>query len=274
MNTIRFRFDDLCAFFTRYQSRLMVGMIPTEGEAPEHVHQPKITIRQDGMVKREYRGFEEISGDISLDVFPRGEPLTRHAPRSARDPRKPFDLLVDIENDLYPKEKLRVNSKLCRARLHFKNGELYTTRHMTDVKFADLKTGQLCAHAPSDIAIDAGLDIEIPKGGYAVLRFRNETEDFVFKGGRDYEVEIANRADSITAEHFRYFYKIMVPKPKRIWAPVSREVAGQPVPGTNPRNPCDPAAFGQADYEIPVENPEPGIWQILWYLLSGLAPRE
>ncbi len=33
MNNIRFSFEDLCAFFSRYPSRLMVGLISTDGEA-------------------------------------------------------------------------------------------------------------------------------------------------------------------------------------------------------------------------------------------------
>src|SRR5262245_51261814 len=106
MNTIRFNFEDLCAFFSRYNSRLMVGLISTEGEAPENVHQPRITIRRNGVVEREYRSFDEINGDIVLEVLPEGKPLSRYTPQSSGDSRRPFRMLVDIENDLHPQENL------------------------------------------------------------------------------------------------------------------------------------------------------------------------
>ncbi len=44
MSTIRIHFDDLCAFFTKYPERLMVGMMPTEGEGAEPVHEPHVVI--------------------------------------------------------------------------------------------------------------------------------------------------------------------------------------------------------------------------------------
>src|SRR5215468_2084986 len=104
MNTIRFNFADLCAFFGRYSSRLMVGLISTEGEAPEHVHQPHIIIKRDGAVVREYHSFDEINGDICLEVSEGGKPLSRYEPESASDPRRPYSLMVDIERDLHPEE--------------------------------------------------------------------------------------------------------------------------------------------------------------------------
>src|SRR5919109_858636 len=101
MNTIRFSFEDLCAFFSRYTERIMVGLISTDGEAPEHVHQPHIIIKRDGVIEREYHTFAEVSGDISLEVFPEGRPLSRYSPESPSDPRRPFSMLVDIENQLH-----------------------------------------------------------------------------------------------------------------------------------------------------------------------------
>src|SRR5882672_1043655 len=175
MNTIRFNFDDLCAFFTCYSSRLMVGMISTDGEAPEHVHQPHIIIRRNGVVEREYHTWTEINGDICLEVFPEGKPLSRYTPESLGDRRRPFSMLVDIENDLHPKEKLQVDPRLCRARLYFRNGELYSINQFTNARYADVKTGQLCGHAPTEVANKAGLEVEIPEDGYAKLRFFNGT---------------------------------------------------------------------------------------------------
>jgi hypothetical protein len=117
-------------------------MISTEGEPPEHVHQPHIIINQNGLPKRAYKGFDQVNGDVRLDVYPKGKPLSRYIPVSESDPRQSFDLLVDIEKDLYPNDKLNVNTSICRTRLHFSSGELYTSVHFTNVKFADAQTGQ------------------------------------------------------------------------------------------------------------------------------------
>jgi hypothetical protein len=50
-------------------------------------------------------------------------------PQSPSDPRRCFDMVVDNENDLHPNEKMQVDPRLCRARLYFKNGELYSNTH-------------------------------------------------------------------------------------------------------------------------------------------------
>jgi hypothetical protein len=238
MNMIRFSFEDLCAFFSRYPERLMVGLISTDGEAPEHVHQPHIIIKREGVVEREYHTFDVINGDICLEVFPEGKPLNRYRPQSINDPRRTFNMVVDLENDLHPKEKLQVDPRLCRARLYFKNGELYSTNRFTNVRFADVKTGKMCEHAPKETAIKAGIDVEIPEEGYAVLRFLNGTEDFIFRSGCDYEVAVANLAEAITGEHFKYFYDIVDPKPEQMWYCTSGERLGLPVPGTGGQTDC------------------------------------
>jgi hypothetical protein len=259
MNTIRFDFDDLCAFFGRYSSRLMVGMISTDGEAPEHVHQPHIIIRRDGVVEREYHTWAEINGDICLEVFPEGKPLSRYRPESLGDPRRPFSMLVDIEKDLHPKEKLQVDPRLCRARLYFRNGELYSTNRVTNVRFADVKTGQACGHAPTEMTIKVGLDVEIPEDGYAVLRFFNGTEDFIFRSGGDYEVEVTNLAEAIMGAHSKYFYNIVRPHPERMWYFAAGESLGLPTPGGNGTIWCPIIMFGSATWGWPVgqlEGPE------------------
>ena len=231
MNTIRFNFDDLCAFFSRYSSRLMVGMISTDGEVPEHVHQPHIIIKRDGVVEREYHTWDEINGDICLEVFPEGKPLSRYTPESLNDPRRQFSMLVDIEKDLHPKEKLHVNPRLCRARLYFKNGELYSTNPFINARYADVKTGQVCGHSPKDLTTNGGLDVEIPENGYAKLRFFNGTEDFIFHSGSDYEVDVTNLAEAITIDHFKYFYNIVQPKPVQTWHLAGGESMGLPMAG-------------------------------------------
>jgi hypothetical protein len=249
LSTISFTFEDLCALFTKYPSRLMVGMISTDSEAPEHVHRPHIAIKQNGVVKREYRGFDEVHGDITLDVHPKGRPLSRHTPRSGRDRRQPFNLVVDIEKQLYAGEALRPDARACRARLHFRNGELYAREHAVNASFADLRTRRPSADAPSAVATKVGLDVEVPEDGYAVLHFEGETEDFVFKGDRNYEVEVVNRADAITLNHFQYFYDIVRPKPKQKLVPVSAQSVG-PTPRWGDWL-CILAAFGLADYLPP-----------------------
>jgi hypothetical protein len=249
MNTIRFSFEDLCAFFSRYPERLMVGMISTEGEAPEHVHQPHIIIKRDGVVEREYHTFAEINGDICLEVFPEVKPLSRYVPQSPGDPRRPFSMLLDIENDLHPNEKLQVDPRLCRARFYFKNGEIYTNNLYTNVRYADVKTGQMCEHAPKEMAVNVGLDVEIPEDGYAVLRFFNGTEDFIFQSGCDYEVGITNQAEAITGEHFKYFYNIVTSQPEQMWYFASGERLGLPVPAGSGTVECQKVAFGSVIWE-------------------------
>ena len=249
MNTIRFNFDDLCAFFSRYSSRLMVGMISTHGEAPEHVHQPHITIRRNGIVVREYHGWTEINGDICLEVFPEGKPLSRYTPESPSDGRRPFSMLIDIEKDLHPKEKLQVDPRLCRARLYIRNGELYSFNQFTNARFAEVKTGQTCQHAPTKMTTQVGLDVNVPEDGYANLRFLNGTGDFTFRCGSDYEVEVTNLAPAVTGDHFKYFYNIVPTQPERMWYFAGGEKLGLPVAGTNGQTSCSVATFGSAIWE-------------------------
>lgn len=226
MSTISFEFEDLCAFFTKDPSRLMVGMIATDNESPENIHRPHIIIKENGVVKREYHNFSEINGDISLDVYPESKPFTHYVARSARDSHQSFDTAVDIQKDLYPGEMLNADAKRCRARLHFNSGTLYTSAHAVNAVFADSKTKTPSNNTLPTIATKAGLDVEVPKDGYAVLHFHGDTEDFVFKGGRNYQVEVVNRADAIDFNHFQYFYNIVTPKPKRKLIPISAQGVG------------------------------------------------
>ena len=251
MNTVTFTFEDLCAFFTSNPSRLMVGLISTEGEAAENVHKPIIVIKRNGITEQEYLGFAEVNGDIALLVYPDASPVMQYAPHGAGDARQSFSTIVDIERDLYPKETLNVDAGLCPARIHFGNGKAYTLQHIVNAKFADLKTKGLCESAPSVIASLVGLEIRIPDGGYAVLHFDGQTPDFVFESGPDYEVEVANRAEG-TYDHFRYFYNIVRPKPERIFVPVAGELLSvadsRPVMRVTPDVPCMPAKFGATPF--------------------------
>jgi len=224
-------------------------MISTDNEAPENVHRPHIIIKENGVVRREYHNFSEINGDISLDVYPESKPFVHHTPRSGRDPRQSFGMAVDIQKDLYPGETLRADGKRCRARMHFNTGTLYTSAHAVNAVFADAKTKTPSLTAPSTIGTKAGLDTEIPKHGYAVLHFHGDTEDFVFKGNRNYQVEVTNRADSIDFNHFQYFYNIVTPKPKRKIIPMSAQSIGLNVRAGNWM--CLIGDFSQSDYDLP-----------------------
>jgi hypothetical protein len=229
----------------------MVGMISTDNEAPEDIHRPHIIIKENGVVKKEYHNFSEISGDITLDVYPQSKPFTHYVARSSRDTRQSFETVVDIQKHLYPSEALNADAKRCRARLHFNTGTLYTSAHAVNAVFADTKTNTPQASAPSTVATKAGLDVEVPKDGYAVLHFHGDTEDFVFKGGRNYEVEILNRADAIDFNHFHYFYNIVTPKPKRKLIPVSAKGVGVNLRAGNWL--CMIGSFSNADYTLPGE---------------------
>jgi len=219
-------------------------MISTDKAPPEDVHEPHIIIRQNGILKREYRGFEEVNGDVRLDVYPAGKGLTHYRPRSSSDPRQSLARLIDIQRDLYPKQKLKVHPESCAARFHFDTGKLYTQR-LESVSFVEMKTRKPCGHSPSLIAGQVGLEIRIPDRGYAVLHFMNDADDFVFKPGRDYEVEIANRAEATMSDHFKYLYKVVRPKPKTLWVPVPRPELEHPgLPSTSEAIPRGSGGFG------------------------------
>lgn len=249
MSKITFEFEDLCAFFTKDPTRLMVGMIATDNEAPEDVHCPHIIIKENGVVKHEYHNFSEINGDISLDIYPESQPFTYYVPRSARDPRQSFDTAVDIQTQLYPGEALNADAKRCRARLHFNSGTLYTSAYAVNAVFADAKSQTPVTSGPSTIATKVGLDVQVPKDGYAVLHFHGEAEDFVFKGDRNYQVEVVNRAEAIDFNHFQYFYNIVTPKPKRKLIPISAQGVGLNVMAGNWM--CLVGRFSQSDYALP-----------------------
>jgi hypothetical protein len=112
-----------------------------------------------------------------------------------------------------------------------------------------VKTGQVCEHAPEDVTLKVGLDVEIPDGGYARLRFFNGTEDFIFESGSDYEVEVVNLADAITGDHFKYFYNITRQRPERMWYFANGESLGLPAFGTGGQAMCMVGGFGSTVWE-------------------------
>lgn len=219
MGTIRLTFDDLCAFFTSQMPHVMVGLIDTSDAPPQDIHHPHIIIEEEGGAivgeyhDFNYHGYGQIYGDIFLDVFPATAPLKFYEPLATlapSDERHPFHRLIDIENTLYPQQSLDVQPQRCRARLHFRNGELYARGPLFNVAFADVLTKKPCDQiAPMQIAASAGLDVFVPEHGYAVLHFSGNTNDFVFKGGKNYKVKVTNTARTVTSEHFQYFFRLM-----------------------------------------------------------------
>lgn len=102
MGTIRFTFDDLCAFFTSLMPHVMVGLIDTSDAPPQDIHHSHIIIEEEGgAIVGEYHGFnyhgyEQIYGDIFLDVFPATAPLKFYEPPATTihsDTRQPFNTM-------------------------------------------------------------------------------------------------------------------------------------------------------------------------------------
>jgi hypothetical protein len=236
MGMIRFTFADLCALFTSNLPHVMVGLIDTSDAPPRDIHYPHIIIEEEsGAIVGEYHGFnyhgyEHIYGDIFLDVHPDVAPLRLYeAPEATAPdhPRQSFNRLIDIERTLYPHQPLDVRAERCRARFHFRNGELYAQGPLHKVKYFDHLTDTPADNIPpSWTAAQSGLDVSVPDDGYAVLRFSGNTKDFVFKGGRNYKVTITNRAESVTGQHFQYFYRLIDQQPDVRLIPGSASPAG------------------------------------------------
>jgi len=127
--------------------------------------------------------------------------------------------------------------------------ETYLEDQFINVRFADVKTGQVCDYAPTEMTTKACLDVKIPENGYARLRFFNGTEDFIFHSGSDYEVRVTNLAEAITGDHVRYYYNIARSKPERMWYLASGEPAGLPVAGTSGKVDCLWILFGSAIWQ-------------------------
>jgi hypothetical protein len=94
--------------------------------------------------------------------------------------------------------------------------------------------------------------------GYARLRFFNGTEGFTFRNGSDYEVEVTNRAEAITGNHFKYFYNIVHPKPEQMWYLADAERLGLPMAGTGQSTGCIVGTFGS----------------VIWDWLTGLLGED
>jgi hypothetical protein len=221
---------------------LIVGLISTDDEPAPNVHHPRITIKQGGQIVREYREFDQIYGEIFLNPTPPGKPLARYVPKSKDDPQQSLDLLVLIDQQLYPKQPLKHEITKCRAILQFNTGTVYTLEPLP-LCFVNEKTREPNPVAPTKSALKVGLDVQLPEGGYAVLHFTGTTEDFVFKGHQDFDVEVINAADSKQLNHFKYLYNLVNPTPEPKWVPAPPPPGPEPMPRDVDYN-CIPGGYG------------------------------
>ncbi|MGE0132979.1 MAG: hypothetical protein AB7U82_33300 [Blastocatellales bacterium] len=258
MNTITLVFEDLCAIFaSKLPRQLMVGLIDnkaTSESVPEDdVHQPSIVIREvGGDLVKQYQSFDQINGNIFLDLD-RGSASHLLSEQTVGDGlRHPFKHLVDIEKELYPGMALDVNANGCRAKLHFRDGLLYTTGKLFNVKFADPNGSQKQPNNPSlKAAISCGLDVVVPDGGRAELYFGNGIEGFEFENGKSYKVSVTNKAPSTHRGHFQYFYGILGKKPSSMLVPDKFYETSDEGEGPETGDPaCMIGGFGGTDYQV------------------------
>jgi hypothetical protein len=239
-------------------TRLMVGLIDNQefpGVEADDVHQPSITIKEKGgdLIKQ-YQGFAQVHGDIFLDVSQGARTLSE---LDADDNgRRPFRHLLDIERTLFASEPLDVDANLCRARLHFRDGELYT-RDLFQINFGEFGMANArVAGKPITAAVSSGLDVTLPDDSTAALHFSNGVGDFVFEPGKSYEVSVVNQAKNQSGDHFQYYYGLLrkattaklVPKQFTNAAPENEEEpeASDPL--------CMILKFGNADYQLQTQH--------------------
>jgi hypothetical protein len=218
MSKIHITFDDLCAFFTSKlvnDNLLMVGMIQNQASDQNDIHEPIIEIREQGQVVKRYKGFDEIQGKVSLDVYgadnePTAPSIQVKAQLDAG--QVPFNKIPDLEDHLYKGQPLTVKAALCKARLYFQHGELYAEGRTRPFDFYEVGTttprsGLRLDNVPDQVAID----IALPTDGHAELCFENGTLPFCFDDGKDYDVKITNIPPngSKDSSHFLHFYEIV-----------------------------------------------------------------
>ena len=253
MSKIHITFDDLCAFFTSKLSDniLMVGMIENQVSDPEDIHQPIITICEQGQVKEKYQGFVEVHGKVFLEVYgvnaaPTGPSIQDKAQLVVG--QVSFNKVPDVEDHLYKGETLTVKADLCRARLYFQHGELYAESPTHRFDFFEVGSSSPIGNLRLDNVPDkVALDIALPTDGYAVLRFENGTREFRFYDGKDYDVEITNKPATREKDsrHFLHFYEIVVnlPRPPIFPLPVPPPIGKLVGPF------CVESIFSKADFD-------------------------
>lgn len=253
MSKITFAFEDLCALFTsKLPRQLMVGLIDnrqTEESVPRaDKHEPQILIKEvGGDVVKQYLGFKQLQGDIFLDLYNGASRHVLSRLTKADGRRHPFRYLIDIERQLYPNRRLGVDANACKARLHFRDGELYTTGRLFRIKFAEPDATKGGASKQAKAAITCGLDVTVPARGRAVLHFSQGADDFEFNPKKNYRVTVANQAPTVDRNHFKYYYGIMrQPPPVKL---VPNKFSTED--GAEASDPfCMIGGFGDADYQL------------------------
>jgi hypothetical protein len=252
MSTITITFEDLCVFFTsKLPQHLAVGMIETsQNTSKKDRHQPSVTIKKtNGRVIKKYNGFKEVSGDISLDTGAPAQGLSIQATDDGT--RHPFSYLIDIERTLYRGVPLHVDASKCAARFNFLDGRLYTKGRLFMTLFASSSTSsKVIPHVHSAVAaVKCGLDVTIPDGVQATLNFSNGTQSFTFEQGKDYQVYITNKAQSINNNHFRFYYDVLQQPPPFKLVPMYFIPVTNGRPGRRTSDPlCMIGGYGKTDY--------------------------
>src|SRR5262245_34573469 len=249
--TIEFTFEGLCPFFTRgltEEKSLMVGLIGVF-EANEVTHTPTLRIFEQSFPEPiTYRGTTSrmlLTGDAYLHIVSNdGIPARNITADSSVK-------LLDIET-LYDTETLVIDPQGCQARLHFNNGVLSQIRpNRVRVQALDHpmatedeeEEGEVEEVQSEDFSYSVKLVITIPKDSYAVLHFQGDTDDYVFKAGRNYRVEVCSLPQpgnhDHQVNHFKYFYRLVENPPDTILVPedVFEPDSGDPT--------CMLASFGK-----------------------------
>jgi len=239
---VKFTFEGLCPFFTKHipEHRLMIGLIGIY-EPNEVMHVPTLAIFEEGFPEPTiYRG-NSIRKLLTGDVFFH---LRSNDSLAADDIVADNSVnLLDIER-LYEPGALAVDPQRCQARLHFNHGALSQIESNL-VKFVD-QHGDLLDRPPERLSYNLKLEIPVPEQSYAVLHFEGETDDFVFKGGRNYRVAITSLPQHIDHDdetnHFQYFYSLAGNTPDTIIIPeqANEEDEGRPF--------CMLGGFGNTEY--------------------------
>lgn len=263
MSKITITFDGLCAFFTgnleNDRPELIVGLIDVSdwpGTPEMDYHYPVLTIKTEGRVLKKYEGFASKAdsaygldkqgnffGSIYLDA-PEGTPLIKkvmdnhdgHEDHAAHG-LLPFDNFIMIDRDIFDGQDLNVDMDLCKAKLFIKNGLLFSLREQDSLTFNDLESDKTLEFEQRTTM--PGVELTFSDESYVVLHFQRNAEDFVFKGGMDYQVTLTNEPLAShehererLARHFKYFYNLIVPEqqPSEVFVPqISREPnAGAP----------------------------------------------
>jgi len=236
--TIEFTFEGLCPFFTSElteERSLTVGLIGVF-EANEVTHTPALRIFEQSFPEPiTYRGTTSrmlLTGDAHLHIVSNdGIPAKNITADSSVK-------LLDIEG-LYDTETLVIDPQGCQARLHFNHGVLSQIRpntvrvqaldhHMAtedeEEEEEEEEVEEVEEVEKEEFSYSVKLVITIPEDSYAVLHFQGDTDDYVFKDGRNYRVEVSSLPQPSNHDHqvnhFKYFYRLVNNPPNPILVPI------------------------------------------------------